>query len=535
MPASTANKLIKQFKSKKASTKTKSVNIQARNAEVKKLDELELKSRRERFEAQVTHDRQEENKTMKLNQSEAAKLLATSGASSSSSCLEISTRPIKRLRAMSPVVKRQAAKRTAPIDLDSPSTALVNDKTPFILENFNETSTDSVFASDSKSGIRVLETTAAEWIPLVQALTRAAETGTTASICGEYNSIFSDLENFKHLIPNLEGLDCTSVVLRVTRSDSEPALTDSEDGEEGGETIGTPRFRYRSLSHQIEEIKTTLHAAAHGFALPVYATLLYPGPEVNGRRLFGCLMVLKRAQCSLQDLLGDAHSYTSRMFGVHKNSDACKLRVHRSAMQAASSLLPSLIAQARSKVINLDCKPANIMVNDSVDGSLSKCKFFIADFDCVLSAVVPWQEGTGQMAENIAAHMILLLLHLRVFLKKEIADGFAAAWRPVLLYLVNQIRSEPPCSTSWLWNTDMRRRSILLEKMSSPGRIRKRFLGVVQSYFDCASRRRFFRMDPKFNFSEGGDRAIVQLVRFVLLGNRTAYDVAVERALGNLP
>ena len=298
------------------------------------------------------------------------------------------------------------------------------------------------------------------WIPLVEKLNRAynlapdREDGSSTRHVlgmklrnGEYNMVFfpeRDVEPEIDLPPLVDGsgrvLAPHEVVFRVTRPDASVQHN------------GDPFYRYKPFKAIQREFYYTLHGAAHDYAPPCLAAILYPAVLIVNKdgsteTLYGALYVLHRASKDLVSLLDDE---TTRLREAH--AGRTQLPAYAGALRKAGSkaalwLLPVLVRQAKLGALSFDAKPANYVFG--ADG-----KPYAIDFDAGMYSVsndarVQWHAGLLMLVR-------LLTAHVRLYSAPALADGWAGALRPLVLELCAGARG-----ARWLFDARVVNREVL--------------------------------------------------------------------------
>lgn len=522
--------LLKDFKRRGKASRQRIDCVNARREKLRELDSSELKARQKRYQKMIKSDKETETQALLEKQVEAANVL------NEATHLEIPAAKRPRRNTYSTPSKPSPLKPDlckTPAKIATIDCTCLSPHKVAPLKTFERQFNVAVYGGDGDHGVHLLPSHVVDWIPLAREVTRVCATNQERSARGEFNEVLLNVRQLQHLFPNLKELDFDRVVVRVTRSDSEPVKFeqkgDKVDNEGDKEERGwaTPTVRYRSLNYQLQEMRTTLFASANGFAVPVHAAFVFPGPTIDGKLLYGALYVMYKADCSLYDFIFDAPRHISDVFGVSKHSPECKVRVARSVGDMASGLLSTIVKQSHAGLATFDLKPGNVLVCDGGDGTALSSRYYASDFDSCLASLL---ECDFDPDELVLGHMLLMLTHIRTFSKQPVVKGFVTAWRPFLLQLAARVcKTAQTNRRAWLWNAKMSRHSVTIQALNSPTRLRTRFLAVVGSYFACHSRARFYRCAPDFLFDPDAPPAVQQMLAFTLCGDSGHMDPELER------
>ena len=367
------------------------------------------------------------------------------------------------------------------------------------------------------------------WIPLVEKLNRAynlapdREDGSSTRHVlgmklrnGEYNMVFfpeRDVEPEIDLPPLVDGsgrvLAPHEVVFRVTRPDASVQHN------------GDPFYRYKPFKAIQREFYYTLHGAAHDYAPPCLAAILYPAVLIVNKdgsteTLYGALYVLHRASKDLVSLLDDE---TTRLREAH--AGRTQLPAYAGALRKAGSkaalwLLPVLVRQAKLGALSFDAKPANYVFG--ADG-----KPYAIDFDAGMYSVsndarVQWHAGLLMLVG-------LLTAHVRLYSAPALADGWAGALRPLVLELCAGARG-----ARWLFDARVVNREFSEIMSDTDEAARRRLEMMTHVYFTNAKRYEGAPFRPASGANAPG--LTEQLLRYSLHGTTTKADEQLAAALG---
>lgn len=366
------------------------------------------------------------------------------------------------------------------------------------------------------------------WIPLVEKLNRAynalpAEGKRRRALGmevrnGEYNVVFfpgdaTDCE--LALPPFVDGSGRTlrndEVVIRMTRPDA------------AVQHNGNPFFRYKKLEALQREFYYTLHGAVHGFAPPCLAAILFPAvsiaaPDGKKHKLYGALYVMRKAE---KDLHGILDTQTALVRARHLGRAGTVQQQHTEALRetgrkAALWLLPVLCRQAKLGVLSFDAKPANYVAG-------ADAQPYAIDFDASMYTV------TRRSSEEWPAALLLLLAlltaHVRLYSPLALADGWAAALRPLIIELC-----APARTASWMFKARLCGRTFREVHGEDDLAAQMRLEMMTHIYFVKALQ----VTGTVFRPLAGGNapKLIEQLLRYCLHGSAAAQDDELSSALG---
>lgn len=346
------------------------------------------------------------------------------------------------------------------------------------------------------------------WRPLMRWIedryTRAAQAGCTRGVDddvvqikhGEYNLV-ATLKRPEALLAEgieLPALDYERVVLRLTRPDGSERVSPKQ--------VKYALMRYKRRAIMQRELYFQLHASCNGVGLPCEAAFLYPGSLAHddGTQLYGGFYVLQKAYKDMNKLIEE---HTDRVDALPSPSQRVaeqRLAGHRLAARAVQ-----LVHHASALgLVAADIKPGNIVFDDA--GAA-----FIIDFDGCMNSIM---RSGSSYAPHVLHNMALLTAHVRGFREHALADGWAAAVKPLMLDLVAVSRG-----CKWLGEARPGNRAYaeLPNDLEKTCACRVEF--VSTSYFLRA------RM-AAFNFVMGAKAPplIVQLVRYGLFGGTGASE-----------
>lgn len=337
--------------------------------------------------------------------------------------------------------------------------------------------------------------------------------------CGEYNRIFLPLDAHHEGLPPLRTRAGTpvahhDVVFRVTRPDRR----------HGG------CYRYKTLASTIAEMRYTLHAARHGLAPICYAVVLFYGvtaydsdSDAHAQKLFGALYVMQRGEANLHDFLLAKVEQTRLSVDKSEGSpeETVSRLLHRVGRLAARKVLPVISRQAKLGIINFDSKPTNIVVGD-------RGQPYAIDFDTGMYAIRAGCGNAVQWAANLLVNLTLLTAHVRRFCNLDVARGWAAAVRPLVLELVVAARG-----CAWLLAAKALPYDEFVElRGSSDDVCRRRFEMITALYFGHVDGGRLLQPLQPHGSKEPAP-LLHRLVRYVLTGSTVATDDAVEATFGD--
>lgn len=386
-----------------------------------------------------------------------------------------------------------------------------------------------VFCADTPSGVGMWGDGAGDWAKpegwrnlienLNQSYTINGECDDSI-VMGEYNAVFlCQLKRHCTRIPEFfypsgEKVSEDGVVFRVTRPD---AQTETDDG--------TVRYRYKTLCDQAHELYYSLQGAAQGYAIPVFAAMLFQGPRVrrNGKtiQLYGSLYVLKKAPTNLNTVFDNTikHLKINRKLAMGTAEMDCAIQ--KCSRRLALRVLPVLVKQSRLGGLNFDCKPANTLFEGNAT-------VYMADFDAAMFSII--RDDDSMWQAHLLMALLLLSTHIRVYHSKPVADGWAAALRPLLLDLVVKSRG-----AKWLHDARVTHCDFLPSCVKTPAEATLRLEMMISAYFLDEDRSRYFRAKPQFRADN--TPLVHQMLRFVLHGDGSgasamASDSELEFALG---
>lgn len=367
------------------------------------------------------------------------------------------------------------------------------------------------------------------WIPLIERLNRAfkstlqqaGESKKSQDLNmklqnGEYNMVFHvepGEEPGVQLPPLVDAdgrvLKPEEVVFRATRPDA--AVRNN----------GDPFHRYKSLEAISREFYYTLHGAAHGYAPPCLAAILYPGVEITyddgtTETLYGALYVLQRAAKDLVSLMDDETRRLRDLHAGNTQSAAFAEAMRRSGRKAALWLLPVLVRQAKLGALSFDAKPANYVFG--ADG-----KPYAIDFDAAMYTVC--DDTRAQWHAALLMIIALLTAHVRVYLEPAISDGWANVLRPLVLELCGHARS-----ARWLFDARAVKRNFRESMENTDDASKRRLEMMTHAYFTSAQPSRGAQFKPQTGKDAPG--LAEQLLKFSLHGTTNKRDNELSAALG---
>lgn len=367
------------------------------------------------------------------------------------------------------------------------------------------------------------------WIPFVEKLNRAFTSTFERSDDapkhdalnmklqnGEYNMVFhaeAGRDPEVELPPLVDANGCAlnpeDVVFRATRPDA--AVRNN----------GDPFHRYKSLEAISRELYYTMHGAAHGYAPPCLAAIIYPAVEMTydddtTETLYGALYVLHRASKDLVSLMDDE---THRLRDIHTGnikSPAFAEAMRRSGSKAALWLLPVLVRQAKLGALSFDAKPANYVFG-------ANGKPYAIDFDAAMYTVC--DDTRVQWHAALLMLIVLLTAHVRVYLEPAVSDGWANALRPLVIELCAHARS-----ARWLFDARVVNRSFREDMQNTDDAARRRLEMMAHAYFTNAKHSRGAQFKPQKGKEAPG--LTEQLLKFSLHGTTSMPDNELSAALG---
>jgi hypothetical protein len=364
---------------------------------------------------------------------------------------------------------------------------------------------------------------------------RGIKTTTTLNyFFGEYNYVIAgdELQPFiksrMPMITNTDGNDVhlSDVVFRITRPDmgSDDSDDESDDADESNQSSKQQKtYRYRTLKDAAMEMHHVLQGSSFGFGAPCHAAFLFPATLRRNKmgkmvQLYGALYVMKRASKNLNVLVGDRTRFASEKHRTIDEAEAC---IRKGVKKfCTTKLLPKLATQAKLGVLNLDCKPGNILVH--ADSNIS-----LTDFDpSMYTSASDFTSWTGCLLVNL----LLLCVHSRSWHHAAFADAFTNAFKPLLLELVVQARCD-----KWIFDAVCKRVPFLPGEIRDASTAKGRLEAIVCSYFlpnNGASQEDLcavFKLAPNFAI---GKPLISSLLKFALTGSATANSPEIAKALG---
>ena len=347
---------------------------------------------------------------------------------------------------------------------------------------------------------------------------------------GEYNCVANgdELAKFISDMPTLFGANgdtiaAEDVVFRITRPDTgiddDGDSTTSSEHDQPNSVEKRVHYRYKMISDQCLEMKFVLDAAAAGFGVPCYACFCFPAATVvnsAGERvqLYGSLYVLKRASQNLNVLASDKVRDS-----VYSGSSV--EMVNASVRKGVGSfvrnnLLLKLVMQAKLNVLNLDCKPGNIMV--CRDKSV-----FIVDFDasmcCDVSGFSSWQVC-------LFVNLLLLCVHVRCWHCGCFADAFILPLRPLLVELAMFTRG-----SEMLINCNVLCSKFTQTIIESNLDAQRKLQSIVYAYFVDNAHVAGYKLSPKFVV---GKPLVPQLFKFVFDSDANSENTQLRQLFGEL-
>ena len=431
-----------------------------------------------------------------------------------------------------PVARADGAIRTAPTVAEMETgAAYVPKRTPMpSLEVLGCMASASVVYADAQVGLGAWGAGAGEWarpvrwLPLVERLnrrfvcgqraaTRAQAEDDDGTCCGEYNAIFfpgADREVDALLPPLRDGdgraVPTTEVIVRTTRPDAD--LKDN----------GDPYYRYKPLASMQREFYYTLHGAVHGYAPECLAAVLYPAVDLHRfdgttTRLYGTLYVMRKARKDLNALLDDEVARVRAEHGAVRNTPAETDALGRVGRKAALWMLPLICRQSRLGALSFDAKPANYVFGNDA-------RLYAIDFDAAMYTLA--DDGPCNWHAHLLMHLLLLTAHVRSYVTANVARGWAAALRALLLELCTRARA-----ARWLYEARLVAREFKELVSNSDDDARRRLEMMVHTYFtrpEKAVRTPFRPRQPA--------SLLRALAAFCLHGDADAPDVPLDAALG---
>ena len=213
-------------------------------------------------------------------------------------------------------------------------------------------------------------------------------------------------------LPHLED-----AVVRVTRPDGSTR---------GERTI----YRFKERAALQRELYATLHASANGTGVACRAAFLFPALERGGVMLYGSCFVLECAATDADAALDRQQQEIERR-GLEGPAREQALRGVGASV--ACRVLPLVHRMSALGAVSADCKPSNIVFTEA-DAARA------IDFDANMFALLTPAacEWPVCMLHNVA----LLSAHVRAFRPAPLADGWAAAVRPLVLDLCRYEREQ---------------------------------------------------------------------------------------------
>lgn len=350
---------------------------------------------------------------------------------------------------------------------------------------------------------------------------------------GEYNYVIAgdELQPFINsrmpTITNPDGnnVDLSDVVFRITRPDmgNDESDDESDDADDRNQASNQQTYRYRTLKDAALEMHHVLQGSSFGFGAPCHAAFLFPATLRRNKmgkmvQLYGALYVMKRAAKNLNVLVGDRTRFASEKYRTIDDIEAC---IRKGVKKfCTTKLLPKLATQAKLGVLNLDCKPGNILVH--ADSNIS-----LTDFDpSMYTSASDFTSWTGCLLVNL----LLLCVHSRSWHHAAFADAFTNAFKPLLLELVVQTRCD-----KWIFDAVCKRVPFLPGEIRDANTAKSRLEAIVCSYFlpnNGASQEDLcavFKLAPNFAI---GKPLVSSLLKFALTGSATANSPEIAKALG---
>lgn len=358
----------------------------------------------------------------------------------------------------------------------------------------------------------------AQWLALIEALNAVRTEGAGMSwrcfAGGEYNRVFFPDRCWSEeahrefpdrdtpLLPTI--LDPSTgavvapndVVVRVTRPDRSVC----SDGE-------GVFHRFKDERDVQREVRVVLHGDENGFAPRCYYAIGFRADVVRGcdvvaadrtnqkKPLYGLILVLHRGDQTVSSWMMKANPalpYTTSL---------------------VNSAIWTVIAQARTGVLNFDIKPDNLVWMNGRAKSI--------DFDPAMYFV----EAPSTWRSNLVVNLLLLGCHVRNFHPSGIADAWARQVRGLLLALYDAIDCD-----DWVYTATLKPRAFRGGCCSKMGgtEARARFEMMAHSYFTrsiyCSGRTNCFDEERNLGLVE-------VLSRYVLHGDATRYDADIDRAV----
>ena len=307
---------------------------------------------------------------------------------------------------------------------------------------------------------------------------------------GEYNLVaqIKDPDALRRDGVVMPPLDYDEVVVRLTRPDGAERVSD---------THGRYRLtRYKSRTVMQRELYFQLFASCNGIGLRCEAAFIYPGAVAHdsGAQMYGGLYVLQRAHRDMNKLIEE---HSGRVAGMA--SEVARQNEQRLAGKRLAARTVQLLHHASALgLVAADVKPGNI-VFDSAGAA------YIIDFDGCMNTIM--RSGTTY-APHVLHNLTLLTAHVRGFRETLLAEGWAAAVKPLMFDLVAASRGCRWLADAAPGNKPYAELPDDLEQSCS-----RRVEFVATSYFLRAKMANF-----RFLLGSKAPPLIVQLVRFGLFG-----------------